>query len=54
LVHPIAGSGDVDPAIPVNVVFGQPRQVPALRYGISASLGFGGANAAVVFGRWKP
>ena len=31
-----------------------PRAVPGLRYAISSSLGFGGANAAVLFGRWIP
>jgi len=51
-VHPTAGEGDVDPASPVDLVLERPRATPGLRYGISSSLGFGGANAAVLFGRW--
>jgi 3-oxoacyl-(acyl-carrier-protein) synthase len=52
--HPAAGAGDADPALPVNLVRGEPRPVPGLRHALSSSLGFGGANAAVVFGRWSP
>ena len=51
-IHPTAGDGDVDPAAPVDLVRERPRATPGLRYGISSSLGFGGANAAVLFGRW--
>jgi 3-oxoacyl-[acyl-carrier-protein] synthase II len=51
-VHPTAGDGAADPATPVNLVRDRPRHVPDLRYAISSSLGFGGANAAVLFGRW--
>ena len=53
-VHPTAGDGDSDPATPVNLVSHWPRAVPGLRHAISSSLGFGGANASVVFGRWMP
>jgi 3-oxoacyl-[acyl-carrier-protein] synthase II len=51
-VHPTAGDGAVDPATPVNLVRDRARHVPDLHYAISSSLGFGGANAAVLFGRW--
>jgi len=51
-VHPTAGDGEMDPSARVALVTGAPRATPGLRYGISSSLGFGGANAAVLFGRW--
>lgn len=47
--HPIPLQGEIDPRCPVDLVMGGPR---ALRRGASAlslSLGFGGANAALVF-----
>lgn len=50
-VHPTAGDGDLDPATPVTLVSSQPRSAD-IRYAISPSLGFGGANAAVLFARW--
>lgn len=52
-VHPTPGGGVVDPALPVGLVLDRPRSVPAMRTTVSVSLGFGGANAAVVLGRWK-
>jgi 3-oxoacyl-[acyl-carrier-protein] synthase II len=52
-VHPTPGGGEVDPAIPVALVFDRPREVPEMRAAVSASFGFGGANAAVVWGRWS-
>jgi 3-oxoacyl-[acyl-carrier-protein] synthase II len=52
-VHPTPGGGVVDPALPVGLVLDRPRPVPAMRTTVSVSLGFGGANAAVVLGRWK-
>ena len=52
-VHPTPGGGTVDPAHPVGLVLGGPRSVPAMRTTVSVSLGFGGANAAVVLGRWN-
>jgi len=54
VVHPTAGDGPCDPATPLTLVSGRPRAVPDLRYAISSSLGFGGANAAVLLGRWMP
>jgi 3-oxoacyl-[acyl-carrier-protein] synthase II len=50
--HPAPGSGDVDPALHVDLVLDRPRSVPGMRASVSASFGFGGANAAVVWGRW--
>lgn len=52
-VHPTPGGGDIDPALQVDLVLGVPRSMPGVRAAVSASLGFGGANAAVVLGRWK-
>jgi 3-oxoacyl-[acyl-carrier-protein] synthase II len=51
--RPAPGGGDVDPALAVDLVLGSPRPLPALHTALSLSLGFGGANAAVVFGRWR-
>jgi 3-oxoacyl-[acyl-carrier-protein] synthase II len=51
LVHPAAGDGPVDPALPVDLVLGAPRPVGEDAVAISTSLGFGGANAAVVLAR---
>jgi 3-oxoacyl-(acyl-carrier-protein) synthase len=52
-VHPTPGGGAIDPALPVGLALDGPRSVPAMRTTVSVSLGFGGANAAVVLGRWK-
>jgi 3-oxoacyl-[acyl-carrier-protein] synthase II len=52
-VNPTAGEGDLDPATPVTLVSNRPM-ASDIRYAISPSLGFGGANAAVLFGRWNP
>ena len=52
-LHPTPGAGTVDPAAPVDLVLGQPRSLPDARFGLSTSLAFGGANAAVIFGRWQ-
>jgi 3-oxoacyl-[acyl-carrier-protein] synthase II len=51
-VHPTAGDAPPDPNLPVDLVRHHPRPAAALRHALSASLGFGGANAAVLFGRW--
>ena len=52
-VHPTPGGGVVDPAAPVDLVLGQPRLTPGARFALSTSLAFGGANAALIFGRWQ-
>lgn len=52
LAHPLPASGPIDPALGVDLVRETPRPLPGVRAGVSSSLGFGGANVAVVFGRW--
>ena len=51
-VHPVPGGGAVDPALPVDLVLHSLRPLSSMRAALSVSLGFGGVNAAVVFGRW--
>jgi 3-oxoacyl-[acyl-carrier-protein] synthase II len=53
-VQPTPGGGDIDPALSVDLVRHAPRSIPGIRVAVSVSLGFGGANAAVVLGRWTP
>ena len=53
-VHPTPGGGEIDPALPVDLVLYRPRPIPRMNAALSASLGFGGANAAIVLGRWEP
>jgi len=50
-VHPTAGPGEVDPALPVRLVLDEPLFLPAASVALSTSLGFGGANAALLFRR---
>jgi 3-oxoacyl-(acyl-carrier-protein) synthase len=49
--HPSAGAGSVDPNFGVDLVRGEPRGLPGDRVALSTSLGFGGANAVLVFSR---
>jgi 3-oxoacyl-[acyl-carrier-protein] synthase II len=51
-LHPAPGDERCDSAAPVNLVAGASRAFADVRSGLSANFGFGGANAAVVFGRW--
>jgi 3-oxoacyl-[acyl-carrier-protein] synthase II len=51
--RPTPGNGDIDPALAVDLVLGAARPMPGMNTALSLSLGFGGANAAVVFGRWR-
>jgi 3-oxoacyl-[acyl-carrier-protein] synthase II len=51
-VHPTPGGGAIDPAFSIDLVLDGPRPLPDVRAALSMSLGFGGANSAVVFGRW--
>jgi 3-oxoacyl-[acyl-carrier-protein] synthase II len=51
-IHPVPGECSADPALDLDLVHGTPRSVPGVRIGMSLSLGFGGANAALVLGRW--
>ncbi len=48
LVHPTPGEGTVDPALGVDLVVGEPREIPGARRALSTNLAFGGANAACV------
>ncbi len=47
-VHPTPGGGEVDPALGLDLVIGEPRAVPAAVFALSTSLAFGGANAAII------
>lgn len=51
-VHPTPGDGALDPETPVRLVLGEPLAFDPERGGaaLSTSFGFGGANAAAVFG----
>ncbi len=51
-VHPAPGSGEIDPSAAAALIVDGLRAVPDMRAAVSLSLGFGGANAAVVWGRW--
>ncbi len=50
-VHPMPEGGALDPELPMNLVLGEPRRLPRARHAVSVSLGFGGANAALVLSR---
>lgn len=49
-VTPTPGEGEVDPALDIDLVIGEPRPLDA-RHALSTSLAFGGSNAALVFSR---
>ena len=51
-VHPTPGGGEIDPALAVDLVLGGCRAIRGVRAALSVSMGFGGANAAIVLGRW--
>jgi 3-oxoacyl-[acyl-carrier-protein] synthase II len=51
--HPTAGAGAVDPAFDIDLVRSVPRELAAETSAVSTSLGFGGANAALVLGTWS-
>ena len=48
LVHPTAGSGNLDPDAAVDLVVDEPRPLGATASALSVNLAFGGANAAVL------
>ena len=50
--HPAAGGGTVDPALGIDLVLAEARPLPAGASAVSTSLGFGGANAALVLAPW--
>ncbi len=53
VLHPTPADGPVDDALGLDVVLGRPRASSALDTAMSANLGFGGANAALVLRRWS-
>jgi 3-oxoacyl-[acyl-carrier-protein] synthase II len=52
-VHPTPGGGEIDPTFSIGLLLDGPRAVPGMRRAASISLGFGGANSAVIVGRWE-
>jgi len=50
-VHAMPGPELADPALGIDAVIAAPRRIAGARVAVSANLGFGGANAALVFGR---
>ena len=48
----LPGGGDIDPTLGVDLVLGGCRALPGVRAALLVSMGFGGANAAIVLGRW--
>ena len=53
-VHPTAMEPNLDPDTPVNLSYGLSVESTSLRHAVSSSFGFGGANVAILFGRWEP
>jgi len=51
LAHPAAGHEPVDSRFGIDLVQGEPRNLDGDQVGLSTSLGFGGANAVLVFSR---
>jgi 3-oxoacyl-[acyl-carrier-protein] synthase II len=51
LLHPAPASAGEE-LLEVDLVCGTPRHVAPLDTAVSLNLGFGGSNAALVFGRW--
>ena len=45
---PTAGDEPIDDALGLDVVTGAPRALPAVNYGLSTNLAFGGNNAVVL------
>lgn len=50
-VYPTPSAGPTDPNAPACLVFGAPRPLGRAEAAVTVSLGFGGANAAIVFTR---
>jgi 3-oxoacyl-[acyl-carrier-protein] synthase II len=50
-VHPMPEDGRSDHDLPLRLVLGRPLRLTRARHALSTSLGFGGANAALVFAR---
>jgi 3-oxoacyl-[acyl-carrier-protein] synthase II len=51
--HPTAGDGELDAAMDIDLVRSEPRALEDHAPALSTSLGFGGANAALVLGPWS-
>lgn len=51
-VHPAPGGGEILSPAAAGLVLDGTRQLPSMRRAMSASLGFGGANVALIVGRW--
>jgi 3-oxoacyl-(acyl-carrier-protein) synthase len=51
--HPGAARTQVDAALGLDLVIDAPRPLPQAATAVSTSLGFGGANAALVFSSWN-
>jgi 3-oxoacyl-[acyl-carrier-protein] synthase II len=51
--HPTAGDGDLDQTLDIDLVRAESRALDGRSPAISTSLGFGGANAALVLGPWS-
>ncbi len=51
--HPTAGGGEVDQDFRMDLVRGEARALDGKASALSTSLGFGGANAALVLGPWS-
>lgn len=51
VVYPAPSAGPIDPNAPARLVFGEPLRLERADVAATVSLGFGGANAAVVFAR---
>jgi 3-oxoacyl-(acyl-carrier-protein) synthase len=51
--HPSAAQTRADPALGLDLVVDAPRPLPERATAVSTSLGFGGANAALVFSAWN-
>jgi 3-oxoacyl-[acyl-carrier-protein] synthase II len=54
LVHGTPGQGPADPELQVDLVVGEPRPLPRAEVALSTNLAFGGANTALLLGRWEP
>lgn len=54
LVPPTAGCEPIDPALGLDVVLAEPRALPAHNVGLSTNLAFGGNNAVVLLGTYRP
>jgi 3-oxoacyl-[acyl-carrier-protein] synthase II len=51
-ISPTPGGNSIDPTLGVDLVIDNARSMPRMRTALSTSFGFGGANSAVILGRW--